>query len=209
MPCANLGLLPAFLARITCMFFKLGVNRDDYMEIFAATNRLILRELIPADAPGMFELDADKDVHLYLDKPISSIEEARESIRFIRQQYRENGIGRWAVIEKESNRFIGWAGLKLVKEVTNHQVNYYDLGYRFIKKYWGKGYATEAAIASLDYGFNTLKAGNIFAMTDVNNLASVRVLEKAGLKFVTTFEDNGEPANWFQISRQEWAQLHP
>jgi len=123
----------------------------------------------------------------------------------IRQQYIHNGIGRWAVIEKDTNHFVGWAGLKLVKEPTNGHVNYYDLGYRFIKKYWGKGYATECAKASLDYGFAQLKADEIFAMTDAGNDASRRVLEKAGFTQDGTLYDDGILHNWFKISKETWS----
>lgn len=175
------------------------------MEIFTSTPRLILRELIPADAAGMFELDSDEAVHLYLGKqPVKTIAESREVIAMIRQQYIDNGIGRWAVVEKDTNHFVGWAGLKLVKEPTDGRVNYYDLGYRFIKKYWGKGYATECARASLDYGFNQLKADEIFAMVDAGNDASRRVLEKVGLTPDGTFYDDGILHNWFNISKETW-----
>lgn len=179
------------------------------MEIFAATARLILREMIPADAPGMFALDSDAEVQRYLgNQPITTIAEAREKILYIRQQYKELGIGRWAVIEKATNNFVGWAGLKLVKERVNNHTDYYDLGYRFIKAYWGKGYASECAIASLDYGFNQLKPEAIYAWTEAGNEASNRVLEKTGLKLVETFSQNGVLHNWFKISREDWAQRH-
>ncbi|MBO9729422.1 MAG: GNAT family N-acetyltransferase [Chitinophaga sp.] len=179
------------------------------MEIFASTARLILRELIPADAPGMFALDSDPEVHRYLGgHPIKTIEEARESIQFIRQQYKDNGIGRWAVIEKESNEFIGWAGLKFVTTPTNNHVNYYDVGYRFIKDYWGKGYATECTIAALQYGFTRLKPDMIYAWADAANIASNRVLQKTGLTMDGTFYQEGVLVNWFRISREEWVKRY-
>ena len=56
----------------------------------------------------------------------------------IRQQYIDNGIDRWAIINKETNDFIGWTGLKFVTETTNNHINFYDLGYRLIEKYWAK-----------------------------------------------------------------------
>jgi RimJ/RimL family protein N-acetyltransferase len=128
------------------------------LQIFTKTERLILREILPEDDEGLFQLDSDPDVQQFLGKkPIKSIEEAREVVRFIRQQYFDNGIGRWAVIEKSSNNFIGWAGLKLIREPVNNHCNYYDLGYRLIKRYWGQGFATEAAKASLKYGFSEMK----------------------------------------------------
>jgi [ribosomal protein S5]-alanine N-acetyltransferase len=172
------------------------------MQIFKETERLILRELTPADVKGMFALDRDPDVHQYLgNKPIAKMAEARQHIEFIRQQYRDNGIGRWAVIEKDTNDFIGWAGLKFITEVINNHTRYYDLGYRLIRKYWGKGYATEAAHASLDYGFNHLQLNEIYAMADTRNKASGKILAKAGLQQVETFSFNGIAHDWFKINK--------
>ena len=171
------------------------------MQIFIETDRLILREIVPSDYPGMFELDADPEVHNYLGNcPIQNTEQARQNIDFIRKQYLENGIGRWALVTKETNNFIGWAGLKLITEEINNQTNYYDLGYRLIRKYWGKGYATEAASASIAYGFNRLKLKEIFGMADTRNMDSRHVLEKAGMKYIETFDYKGIPHCWFNLS---------
>src|SRR5688572_1907750 len=105
---------------------------------FLATPRLILREIIHDDALAMFEMDSDADVHRYLGKtPVKKIEEIHHAIDSIRQQYESNGIGRWAVMTRQSNKFIGWAGLKLITEPINDHVNHYDLGYRFLKNQWG------------------------------------------------------------------------
>ncbi len=68
------------------------------MKIFAETERLILREILPEDDKGMFELDSDQDVHKYLgDNTVENIEQSRLIIANIRQQYAINGIGRWAI----------------------------------------------------------------------------------------------------------------
>lgn len=169
------------------------------MKIFAETERLILRELLSSDDEGVFELDSNKDVHKYLgNKPIKNIEEARNVIDFIRHQYIENGIGRWAVIEKETNNFIGWAGLKLIRDKINNHSNFYDLGYRLIPKYWGKGIATESAKALLDYGFEKLQLNIIYSMADTSNKASRNVLEKTGFKFVETFFLDGVEHDWLE-----------
>jgi ribosomal-protein-alanine N-acetyltransferase len=176
------------------------------MQIFIETDRLIIRALVPEDAEGIFELDSDPEVHQYVgNNPIKTIEQAASVIQFIRQQYLDNGIGRWAVTEKVTNKFVGWTGLKLMKETVNNHNNYYDLGYRLIKKYWGKGYATETALASLAYGFNELKLPEIFAMADVQNAGSNAVLKKAGLQFMEVFHEDGIPHNWYRITREEWA----
>ena len=175
------------------------------MKIVIETERLILRELLSSDDEGMFELDSDPEVHTFLgNKPVKGIEETRTIIQSVRQQYIDNGIGRWAVIEKSSGNFVGWTGLKLIKELTNGHINFHDVGYRLIKKYWGKGYATESAKASLQYGFERMELSEIFGITHVDNAKSKRALEKCGLKFIETFERNGMPCNWFRISKEEW-----
>ena len=174
------------------------------MKVFAETPRLILRELLVTDVDGIFELESDSEVHRYVgNQPISTIEEARDTIDFIRKQYIENGIGRWAVIEKASGDFIGWSGLKLIRESVNDHIDHIDVGYRLIRKYWGKGFATESAVASVDYGFGTMKLDEIFATVHVENIASRRVLEKAGLKVVEPFDYNGEPYYWMEILKRE------
>jgi [ribosomal protein S5]-alanine N-acetyltransferase len=173
------------------------------MRLFTLTPRLILRELLPSDDKGMFELDSDPEVMRYIGvKPFDTIEQSREVIEMVRQQYIDNGIGRWAVIEKSTNDFIGWAGLKLVTKETNGHTNFYDLGYRLIRRHWGKGFATEAARASLAYGFDTMKLHTICATADMENTASRNVLEKVGMKYINTFDDEGFAVGWYEIMRK-------
>ncbi len=172
------------------------------MKIFVETERLILREIVETDAAAMYALDSDADVHQFLGKnPIQNTEQALSNITYIRKQYQVNGIGRWAVVEKSTNSFIGWAGLKLITETTNAHINYYDLGYRLIKEYWGKGYATEAANAIVDYGFSVLNLSEIYAIADVQNIPSVHVLEKAGLKRLEVFNYENTPHYWLKIKK--------
>jgi ribosomal-protein-alanine N-acetyltransferase len=136
------------------------------MEIFIETPRLILRELVATDDEGMFELNSNAEVLKYLyTEPQTKIEQSRDVISFIRKQYEENGIGRWAVIEKQSGDFIGWAGLKLVTQTINSRTNYYDNS-----SLLGKGYATETCEASVDYGFNVLKLDLICAFSILSSL---------------------------------------
>ena len=96
-----------------------------------------MRDLSKQDALGIFKLDSDSEVHTYLGKnPLKTIEEAEKNIIHIQKQYIKNGIGRWAVIEKESGEFIGWSGFKFINGVINNRTQYYDLRYRFIRQYW-------------------------------------------------------------------------
>ena len=174
------------------------------MEIFAETERLILREILPVDRNGLFAIDSDPDVNIYLgNNPVENIEKTDDIIKFIRKQYIENGIGRWAMVEKSTNNFIGWTGLKLVRELTNNHIDYYDLGYRLNKSYWGKGFATEAAKASLQYGFNTLNLNKIYAIADSKNVASRNVIEKVGLKYIETFTYIDTDHDWFEMQKPQ------
>jgi RimJ/RimL family protein N-acetyltransferase len=180
------------------------------MKIFVETERLFLREIVSSDERGLYELDSDPEVHRYLgNKPVKSVEQIREVIKFIRQQYVDNGIGRWAIIDKTTGEFVGWTGLKLVKEQTNNHIDYYDLGYRLLRKFWGKGIATEAAVASLDFGFRVLGVTEIYAMADCENFSSNNVLNKIGLKLIETFDYEGVKHNWYKINRQIWAEVKP
>lgn len=167
------------------------------------TNRLIIRDMLPDDTTGMFLLDSDPRVHLYLgNKPVRSIKEVQENIKKIRQQYRKHGTGRWAVIEKETTEFIGWAGIKY--ETGVQPFPYYDLGYRLRPEFWGRGIATECAAVALQYGFSTLELEQIHAAASVNNIASNKVLLRSGLRFKHLFEFDKETHNWYQIDRREW-----
>ena len=175
------------------------------MKIFIETERLILREILPTDEQGLFELDSNPNVHTYLgNNPVNNISQIKEVISKIRQQYIDNGIGRWAIIDKATNDFIGWTGLKFVTETTNNHINFYDLGYRLIEKYWGKGIATETTKATLKYAFEKLNLKEVYGMCDIGNVGSKNVLEKTGLKLIETFDLSGIKHHWFRITKDEW-----
>lgn len=174
------------------------------MKTFYETERLILRELLPSDDRGMFELDSDPEVVRYLGgKPVQSIEKSREIIESIRRQYVEFGIGRWAVIEKSSGKFIGWSGIKFCTDTRNGHSRYHDLGYRLIRSAWGKGYATESAIPAIQHAFNVLKVPAIYADAMKDNAGSRHVLEKLGFEFVEYYMDGtyGECA-WYVLQAE-------
>ena len=169
------------------------------------TERLLLRDIRPADIEGMFSLDSDVDVHKYLgNKPVKTKSESEDIIKDIIKQYTDYGIGRWAVINKQTNEFMGWSGLKLnTKEPLNRFTNFYDIGYRLIKKYWGMGYATESSVAALQYGFNNLKLDTIYGITEINNEGSHQVLLKIGLQYIENFyyEKENLTLRWYNISK--------
>ena len=178
------------------------------MKIFAETERLILRELLPSDAEGMFELDSNPEVHRYLGgKPIRQIEESIQMITGVRDQYERFGIGRWAAVEKKTNQFIGWSGLKRVQETYNGHTDFYDVGYRFIQRFWGLGYASESAKVARNYAFDTLKIKILYGMADLENIASRKALEKTGLQYVNTFPWNDRECAWYELTSSDFDRL--
>jgi [ribosomal protein S5]-alanine N-acetyltransferase len=175
------------------------------MTIFATTDRLILREIVPEDEAGFYELDSNAEVHKYLGgKPVKSMDQIKDAIAFIRKQYIDYGIGRWAVIDKSTNSFVGWSGIKLITETVNNQTNYYDIGYRFQQQHWGKGYATETGLAALRYAFTKLGANKVVGIADIENTGSNKVLQKIGLRSIEKFVYDDRPHNWYVITKQEW-----
>jgi ribosomal-protein-alanine N-acetyltransferase len=168
------------------------------------TDRLLLRPLESADASGMFALDSDPAVHRYLGgiggPRAASVADSMATIQFIQAQYAASGIGRWAVLLRATGEFMGWAGLKLVAGPINGEHDFYDLGYRFIARYWGQGYGYEAAQAWLAYGFETLKLPRICAYADVHNAGSCRILEKIGLTPGNEFHENGTACRWYEAA---------
>ena len=165
--------------------------------------RLRLRALRTSDLGGMYELDSNPNVHKYLgNKPIKTKAEAQKILDSVIQQYTERGIGRFAVIEKASGDFIGWSGLRLNTEYNmNGFTKYYDVGYRLIERFWGKGYATESGKASVDYAFNTMKLPELYATTEISNQASHYALLKIGLQYKNDFFFEQEQMNlrWYTI----------
>jgi len=180
------------------------------MKIFVETGRLILRELEYTDENDLFEMDSDPEVHLYIEnKPVKSTDEIKKVIEILKKQYQENGIARWAVVDKITNECLGWCGLKYFDQSLNNHTNFYELGFRFKKKHWGKGYATESSIAVLEYGFANLKADSIFAITDPKNIDSKKVLTKLGFDYIETFDFEGELTNWFELKKTKWLSKMP
>lgn len=164
------------------------------------TERLILREFLLSDVEGMFELESNPNVHTYLgNKPITHVEESRAYIEFVHQQYKDFGTGRCAVILKETNEFLGWSGIKFITNEINNHKDFYEIGYRFIEKHWGKGYATEAGKAFIAHAFDVMKVDSLYAYSNAGNGNSRKILEKLGLRYVNSFEYEEELDVWYEL----------
>ena len=164
------------------------------------TKRLLIRKFESKDFKQLYNLDSNPLVHKYLyNSPMKSYAEAKEYIQAQLNQYENYGVGRLAVLDKKNN-FIGWAGLKFSDLMINNKTNFYDLGYRLKPNQWGKGIATEASKAILDY-YKNLK--NICGIASVENIASNKVLIKSGFFYVNKFIDpiNGKFDNWYEFNQ--------
>lgn len=178
------------------------------MTFHIETERLLLREFRFTDVKAMFKLDSNPIVHTYLGKkPQTDISESEKKVSDVITQYGERGIGRWVAIEKSSNEIIGWSGLKLnTEETMNGHTNFIDIGYRLMPEFWGKGYATESAIAALEYGFKTMHLPIIYGITEIENQASHKVLLKIGLQLVKTFYHNEThpELRWYELKQEDY-----
>lgn len=149
------------------------------MNIEFETPRLTLRRFTQADANLLLQLNSNPEVLKYLhEPPLATEEQALHILNTIILPQYKNNLGRWAMHLKTTNEFIGWCGLKYLAEADE-----IDLGYRLIQQYWGNNYATEAATHTLDYAFTTLHLKTIVGRVHIENIASLKILEKIGMQF--------------------------
>jgi RimJ/RimL family protein N-acetyltransferase len=185
--------------------------RECALKTYLETERLILREFTEADADHLLALDSDPDVMRYIGPYALPNREAYcERIRTVYQPYyaRTPGFGCWAVLEKASGDFLGWFFLRPARDhrfadEVEFRAEDTELGYRFRKAAWGKGFATEGARALVHKAFAELGVCCMVATAIAGNLASIRVMEKAGLKRVGAYSLPGwdEPAVKYALDR--------
>ncbi len=165
------------------------------MNVILETNRLLLRTFTLEDAQLIYELNLDPEITRYTGDPVKDINHAKEVLeQVILPQYALYNHGRWAVHIKENLEFIGWCGLK-----NRPERNEIDLGYRFLKTAWGKGYASEAAFACIKYGFQKLNLQRIIGRAMPDNIGSLRVLEKCGMAYIGDEIVDDHPAKTYEI----------
>jgi len=153
------------------------------MKVILETERLFLREYVEADAEAFFKLNSDPEVLRFVpDKALLNVEQARQIlVDHPIADCRKYGFGRGACILKSTGEQIGFAGLKYLEELGE-----VDVAFRLMRTHWGQGLATEVALASVRFGFANLDLKRIIGLVMPENIASVRVLEKTGLRYVET-----------------------
>ena len=150
------------------------------------TERLMIREFKQTDIDSIHEYASDPEVVRYMPFEPNTPEQSKNYFeRAINRQQEETRTDyELAVIHKESNKLIGGCRLNKVSDIQA------QIGFIYNKKYWGYGYATETAKALVDYGFTELGIHRIYATCDPDNVASKRVLEKAGLVLEGRLREN-------------------
>lgn len=170
------------------------------MAILIETPRLLMKEIAEEDVPNLFHLNSDPEVIRYTgDKSFNNKTEAHEFIFRYRSVYQKYGCGRLSTFIKETGEYIGWCGLKYIVDKDET-----DLGYRLMKKYWGKGYATESAAACLDDGFKRLRLNKIYAIAVKDNIASINVFKKLSLNYVKDEPCDTEFCVRYAITKEGW-----
>ena len=144
------------------------------------TDRLILRNWREGDRQAFFEMNADRQVMRFFERTRSRAEADAVLDRFVREIDR-NGYGFWAVELREIGQAIGFTGLRDI-DFGAPITPAVEIGWRLLTSHWGNGYATEAARASLAYGFEHLALVEIVSFAVPENRPSLRVMERIGMR---------------------------
>lgn len=164
------------------------------------TLRLRLRHFTPNDADELHRIYSNPELFKYMsnEKPLLW-EQTRTVINSIIESWQHYNFGVWALVDKRNQKLIGHCGLKYLENTLEVQI-----GYLLLKRYWGKGLATEAALASLKYGFEVMKLPKIVAVAKPENIASRRVMEKVGMKYEKDAYYYNNNVVYYSISREAY-----
>ena len=165
------------------------------------TDRLLLRPWSEEDRVELQRLFNDPAVRGARNLPPDHIARLAEgSLR----QWRVNGFGPWAAIDKTTGSWIGRVGLDEVDDWPG--VDKIEVGFELHRAWWGRGLATEAALAALRFGFEEHRLDRIISVTAASDAAARRVMEKAGLTYQGTsyWMNPNVPVVWYAIDRDAW-----
>ena len=163
------------------------------------TDRLLMRRLVASDLDDLYALYRDPEIRRYFPDGTRTREETREELEWFLNGHPEHPeLGLWATIHRESGRFIGRCGLLPWTIEGTYEV---EVAYLLDREFWGQGLATEAAAAIVRYGFETLGLARLISLIDAENVASVRVATRVGMKFEKEIVDQYGPCHLYSIAR--------
>ena len=141
------------------------------------TERLLLRAVIPADAPEMFRILSDQRVTRYFGQPpMTTLDEAAERVRQMQRSFQERTAVRWVIVSRADGRFMGSCGFWRLLPAHFRA----EIGYELAPEWWGHGVMPEAVAAILTFGFTRMGLHSVEAQIHPDNTGSRRVLEKLG-----------------------------
>ncbi|AFY88294.1 GCN5-related N-acetyltransferase [Chroococcidiopsis thermalis PCC 7203] len=165
------------------------------------TSRLKLRPYVKEDLDDLHRIFIDPQVRRYLcDDKIMPREWVATEIENNTKCFEQHGFGQWSILLKDNSELIGFCGFRFFYDNPPELQLLYGLS----PQYWGQGLATEAATAMIQYGFTEHKFQQIITNTDVENIASVRVMERIGMRFVQRANKEGLDVLYYAISREEY-----
>lgn len=174
-----------------------------FSRIMFETNRLILRKLKGSDLDDIFKMRKDPEVMRFIREPQTDIGSSVKWIDMMIDKWDDHKIGFCAVVEKETEAFVGWCGLWELKETDEIEV-----GYAIAPGHWGKGYATEAAHRCLQYGFDDVGLDRIVAVARPENEASQNVMKKIGMTYVRKGIFYEKELVQFAVTKAEFEKLN-
>jgi RimJ/RimL family protein N-acetyltransferase len=161
------------------------------------TERLVLCQFRLEDLDALVQLRADPEVMRYIGD--QSREKVEQRLRYYISHYESHGFGMWAVIDKSTGAMAGWCGLVFLDETPEVEV-----GYGVARDYWGRGLMTEAARASLRYGFERAGLPRIVAVAMPEHTASRRIMEKLGMRYEKNVFHYGHDLVYYAIGREDF-----
>ena len=144
------------------------------------TDRLILRDWREGDRPVFFEMNSDRKVMRFFERPRSRAEADALFDQFVREM-RRDGYGFWALQLRDAGQVIGFTGLRDI-QFDAPFTPAVEIGWRLLPRYWGNGYATEAARACLAHGFSQMGLAEIVSFAVADNWSSRRLMERIGMR---------------------------
>jgi RimJ/RimL family protein N-acetyltransferase len=166
------------------------------------TERLLLRAWREEDVEPYARMCADPEVMRYLPTVLTREQSEEQIWRFV-SHWERRRFGLWAVEEKATGSFMGFIGLSYQQDWPEGE-HRTEVGWRLDRPFWGRGFATEGAEASVRFGFERLGLGRIISVARPDNLSSRRVMEKTGLTLQGATRWRGQDVVWYAIDRGFW-----
>lgn len=168
------------------------------------TERLILREYTREDFQALFEIMSDPETMQHYPKPFDA-ERTKDWIEWNLQNYKEYGFGLWAVVLKETGEFIGDCGIT-IQEIDRELLP--EIGYHIHKKYWRRGFGSEAAKAARDWAFENTEYDCLYSYMKDTNVGSYATAIANGMNKVKEYSDEKNKISYaYAITREKWKTL--